>query len=72
MCCCQQCMGCLEPPEPEVIYYCSECEQDIYEYEQFIEIGYEKICMDCFEDMSEEKREALGEVLILEAHGGEW
>lgn len=40
----------LEPEEPKIFCYCSECEVPIYYGDTYYKFDYENICPDCIEN----------------------
>lgn len=40
----------LEPEEPKVFCYCSECEEPIYIGDLYYKFEFENLCVDCMED----------------------
>lgn len=47
----------LEPPEDKVICYCAECDGEIYQGQECLEVEGEIIHDHCFEDFARQKLE---------------
>lgn len=62
----------LKRPEPEAVYTCSSCNQDICEGDLFVDHGYDKYCLFCLEELTPRDLLRLLDHDVLEAQGGDF